>query len=82
MLGDWRRLPGDASLGTSRANVSTYGSLAGIGFGTQNSSLGAFVGYVDARQQIRALAARTEAGGLLAGIIAQGAAAGSRSPRL
>lgn len=75
-LGGWRRLPGDASLGTSRANVSTYGALAGIGFGTQDASIGAYVGYIDARQQIAGLRARTNADGMLAGVIAQGAAGG------
>lgn len=72
-LGRWRRLPGDATLGTSRANISTYGALAGIGFGSQTASLGAFVGYIDARQQIGALAARTEADGIMAGAIARAA---------
>nr|WP_255254805.1 autotransporter outer membrane beta-barrel domain-containing protein [Novosphingobium sp. Chol11] len=75
-LGGWRRLAGEASLGTSRANVSTYGALGGIGFGNEDASLGAYVGYIDARQQIGALAAQTEADGMLAGVIAQGAAAG------
>ncbi len=75
-LGGWRRLPGDASLGTSRANVSTYGALAGMGFGNEDASIGAFVGYIDARQQIAGLQARTEADGMLAGVIAQGAAGG------
>ena len=75
-LGGWRRLPGDASLGTSRANISTYGALAGIGFGNEDASIGAYVGYIDARQQIGALAARTEADGMLAGVIAQGATGG------
>jgi fibronectin-binding autotransporter adhesin len=73
-LGGWRRLAGDATLGTSRANVSTYGALAGIGFGTQGASFGAYVGYIDARQQITGLQARTDADGMLAGLIAQGAA--------
>jgi fibronectin-binding autotransporter adhesin len=75
-LGGWRRLAGDATLGTSSANVSTYGALAGIGFGTQDASIGAYVGYIDARQQIAGLQARTNAGGMLAGVIAQGAAGG------
>ena len=75
-LGGWRRLPGDASLGTSRASVSTYGALAGIGFGNEDASIGAFVGYIDARQQIAGLQARTEADGMLAGVTAQGAAGG------
>lgn len=75
-LGGWRRLPGDTARGTSRANISTYGALAGIGFGTSNASFGAFVGYIDARQQIAGLQAKTEADGMLAGVIAQAAASG------
>lgn len=75
-LGGWRRLPGDASPGTSRANISTYGALAGIGFGNADASIGAYVGYIDARQQIAGLQARTESDGMLAGVIAQGAAGG------
>lgn len=70
-LGGWRRLPGRAQLGTAQANISTYGALAGIGFGSQTASIGAFVGYIDARQQIAALQARTKADGMIAGAIAQ-----------
>lgn len=70
-LGRWRRLPGDAALGTSRASISTYGALAGIGFGSQTASVGAFVGYINVRQQIGALAARTEVDGIIAGAVAQ-----------
>lgn len=70
-LGGWRRLPGQAQLGTAQANISTYGALAGIGFGSQTASIGAFVGYIDARQQIGALQARTKADGMIAGAIAQ-----------
>ncbi|WP_237234880.1 autotransporter outer membrane beta-barrel domain-containing protein [Sphingobium sp. EP60837] len=66
----------DATIGTSRANVSTYGALAGVGVGNEDASLGTYVGYIDARQQIGALAARTEAGGILAGVVAQGTAGG------
>ncbi len=75
-LGGWRGLPGNVALGTSRANISTYGALAGIGFGTQSASIGAFVGYVDARQQIAGLQARTDANGMLAGVMARGTAGG------
>lgn len=66
-LDDWRRLASDATIGTSRANVSTFGAYADIGFGTQDVSLGAYVGYIDARQQIAGLQARTNADGRLAG---------------
>jgi hypothetical protein len=70
-LGGWRRLPGATVAGTSRADISTYGALAGIGIGSQTASLGAFVGYINARQRTGGLAAKTEADGLLAGIMAQ-----------
>lgn len=75
-LGGWRRLPGDKARGTSRANISTYGALAGIGFGTSDVSLGAFVGYIDARQQIADLQAKTEADGMLAGVMAKASTSG------
>jgi uncharacterized protein with beta-barrel porin domain len=71
-LGGWRRLPGERTSGTSRADISTYGALAGIGFGSRNASIGAFIGYIDARQRIGALQSRTEADGILAGLVAQG----------
>ncbi|PTQ09817.1 hypothetical protein CLG96_11615 [Sphingomonas oleivorans] len=71
MLGGWRRLPGAAATGTSRADISTYGALAGIGLGSQTASIGAFVGYINARQRIGALGTKTEADGFLAGVLAQ-----------
>jgi outer membrane autotransporter protein len=69
MFGNWRRLPGHDDTGISRANVSTYGVLGGIGFGSQEASVGAFIGYVDGKQNIAALGARTEADGVIAGVI-------------
>ena len=69
MFGNWRRLPGNDDSGVSRANVSTQGVLGGIGFGSQKASIGAFVGYVDAQQNINALGAKTDADGVIAGVI-------------
>lgn len=69
MFGNWRRLPGNDDTGVSRANVSTQGVLGGIGFGSQKASVGAFIGYVDAQQNINALGAKTDAHGVIAGVI-------------
>ena len=69
MFGNWRRLPGNDDTGVSRANVSTQGVLGGIGFGSQKASVGAFIGYVDAQQDINALGAKTSADGVIAGVI-------------
>jgi hypothetical protein len=67
-LGNWRKLGGSATAGTSRANVNSYGLMGGIGFGSANRSIGAFVGYLDGRQRIGGLGARTDADGVVAGI--------------
>ncbi|WP_336965317.1 autotransporter domain-containing protein [Sphingobium aquiterrae] len=70
-LGGWRRLPGAAATGTSRADISTYGAFAGIGLGSQTASIGAFAGYINARQRIAALGTKTQADGVLAGVFAR-----------
>lgn len=67
-LGAWRKLPGNAAVGTARANVSSSGVLGGIGFGSKSASLGAFIGYLNARQTIDALGARNKADGIVAGV--------------
>lgn len=70
-FGAWRRLPGDFAAGTAKANVHSRGLLGGIGFGSQLLSVGAFIGYVDARQRISALGASTDADGVVAGLLAE-----------
>jgi uncharacterized protein with beta-barrel porin domain len=70
-FGSWRRLPGSAAVGTSSANIRNYGFLGGIGLGSQSASIGAFVGYINARQSIGALGATSRADGVVAGLIAQ-----------
>jgi hypothetical protein len=67
-LGTWRKLPGDVTSGTSRANINSSGVLGGIGFGSNSASLGAFIGYLNARQTIDALGARNKADGIVAGV--------------
>lgn len=75
-LGGWRRLPGTTSAGTSRADISTQGLLAGIGLSSGALSIGGFVGYIDARQHIGPLGSKTNADGLLAGVVGEAALGG------
>jgi hypothetical protein len=66
-LANWRPLGGDAALGTSDADSESYGAVGGIGYGNANASIGAFVGKIDSKQDVRGLGARTEANGIVAG---------------
>lgn len=75
-MGDWRRLKGNAGTGTSSAKSHSYGLLGGLGFGSGTGSVGAFVGYIDSRQTIAGLGARTNADGLVAGLAGHFAAGG------
>ena len=68
LFGDWRTLKGDAVIGTARAKSRSHGLLGGIGFGSEAASIGAFVGYMDGRQTIAGLDARTDSDGVIAGI--------------
>ena len=67
-LGDWRTLKGRGSTGTSTAKSHSYGLVGGIGFGSATGSIGAFIGYIDSRQTIARLGARTNSDGLVAGL--------------
>lgn len=67
-LGDWRTLKGDGAIGTSSAKSHSFGVVGGIGFGTANASVGAFVGYIDSRQTIAGRGARTNSDGMVAGL--------------
>jgi len=67
-LGQWHRLGADASAGTSAAHAHGYGFLGGVGFGAARWSVGAFGGYLNTRQTIDALGARTKADGAVAGV--------------
>jgi len=68
MLGGWHRLGADAEAGTASARSQSYGFLGGIGIGDATWSVGGFAGYLNDRQQIDALAARTKLDGFVAGI--------------
>ena len=67
-LGGWHRLSDDQGAGTSAAKSHGYGFLGGIGYGDATWSVGAFAGYLNNRQSIGALAARTKADGAVAGV--------------
>jgi len=66
-LGSTRTLE-SGTHGTSQARTNGYGFLGGIGWGGEEWSLGAFVGYLDSRQTLAPLGARTELDAVVAGI--------------
>ncbi|WP_235199578.1 autotransporter outer membrane beta-barrel domain-containing protein [Sphingomonas sp. RIT328] len=76
MLGGWHRLGADAAAGTAATRSQSYGFLGGIGIGDATWSVGAFAGYLNDRQQIDALAARTKLNGAVAGVEARYAVPG------
>lgn len=67
-FGNWRELAADADRGTSRADISSYGVLGGVGYGSSNASISVFTGYLDAKQDINALGSTTKADGIFAGV--------------
>lgn len=66
-LGSTRTLE-SGTQGASKARTNGYGFLGGIGWGGEAWSLGAFVGYLDSRQTLATLGARTELDAVVAGI--------------
>jgi hypothetical protein len=67
-LGQWHRLAADPAEGSATARSQSYGFLGGLGFGSSDWSVGAFAGYLNGRQQIDTLGARTRADGAVAGV--------------
>lgn len=67
-LGGTRTLEGDPTGGVARTTTNGYGFLAGIGFGDTRWSVGAFGGYMNSRQTLADLGARTNADGVVAGV--------------
>lgn len=67
-IGSWYRLPADADAGVSRARTTSYGFVGGVGYGDSSWSVGVFGGYLNSRQRIDALAARTGVDGWVAGV--------------
>ncbi len=67
-IGQWHTLQGDAAEGSNTARVQSYGFLGGVGYGDRSWMIGAFAGYLNGRQQIGALGARTRADGVVAGV--------------
>ncbi len=70
-LGDWRTLKADGRTGVARAKNHSSGLLGGLGFGSDAASVSAFVGYMDSRQRIDTIGARTNANGMFAGLTGQ-----------
>ncbi|MET0376887.1 MAG: autotransporter domain-containing protein, partial [Rhizorhabdus sp.] len=67
-LTNQRTILGDRTQGTATGRLQTYGGIGGIGIGAEGGWIGAFVGYLDGRQRLRALDARTDAHGVIAGV--------------
>jgi hypothetical protein len=67
-VGQWHTLQGDAAQGSNAARAQSYGFLGGVGYGDRGWMVGAFGGYLNGRQQIGALGARTRADGVVAGV--------------
>ncbi len=67
-IGQWHTLQGDAAQGSNAARAQSYGFLGGVGYGDRGWMVGAFGGYLNGRQQIGALGARTRADGVVAGV--------------
>jgi hypothetical protein len=76
ILGGWRRLAGDFNSGTAATQTHGYGLLGGIGVGDARASMGAFGGYLNDRQSLDELGARTKTDAWLAGIAARFRSAG------
>lgn len=76
ILGGWRRLAGDFNIGTAATQTHGYGLLGGIGFGDARASVGAFGGYLNDRQGLDELGARTKTDAWLAGLAARFRSAG------
>ncbi|MEP9402163.1 autotransporter outer membrane beta-barrel domain-containing protein [Sphingomonas sp. VNH70] len=70
-VGQWHRLGADADQGISKAASQGYGYLGGIGYGTGDGMVGMFAGWLDTRQFIRELGARTQADGVVVGGVAR-----------
>ncbi|WP_294327888.1 autotransporter outer membrane beta-barrel domain-containing protein [uncultured Sphingomonas sp.] len=67
-IGSWYRLAADPQAGVAPARTSSYGFVGGIGYGDAGWSVGAFGGYLNSRQRIDPLAARTGIDGWVAGV--------------
>jgi hypothetical protein len=66
-----RTLDGDAGLGVAKGKIDTNGGLAGVGYGVDSAWAGVFVGYLNGRQRIRDLDARTETDSFAIGVQGQ-----------
>ncbi|HEX8413259.1 MAG TPA: autotransporter outer membrane beta-barrel domain-containing protein, partial [Sphingomicrobium sp.] len=67
-MGSQRTLAADSGLGTARARIEAFGVLGGLGWGSSDWSVGAFVGHSKTDQRLGALNAETDAKGMVGGI--------------
>jgi hypothetical protein len=67
-VGAWRTLQSNTGAGTARATSNSHGAFAGFGFANQGSSIAAFIGYLDGRQNVATLDAHTDLDGVSLGV--------------
>lgn len=71
-----RDFDGDAQAGVAAGKTDGTGVISGVGYGVGTAWAGAFVGYVDGRQRIGALEARTELDSFVVGVTGRAELAG------
>jgi hypothetical protein len=67
-FGNWRRLAADEDRGTARANISSFGIIGGVGYGSNDASISVFAGSIDAKQDINTLGSTTKVDGIVTGV--------------
>lgn len=64
-----RDLDGDAGAGVAGAKIDGAGVISGVGYGVKSAWAGAFVGYLNGRQRIGVLDARTDLDSFVVGVM-------------
>ena len=77
-FGSWRNFKAESGSGASKANVRSSGFFGGLGYGSKEVSVSAFIGKVDGTQSINSIGARNDADGTFFGATAELALAGFR----
>ena len=77
-FGNWRNFKAESGSGASKANVRSSGFFGGLGYGSKEVSVSAFIGRVDGTQSINSIGARNDADGTFFGATAELALAGFR----
>ncbi|MBI1682771.1 autotransporter outer membrane beta-barrel domain-containing protein [Caulobacter hibisci] len=71
-----RDLDGDTGAGVVSGKIDGAGLISGVGYGLKSAWIGGFVGYLDGRQRLAGLDARTELDGFVVGALGRVALSG------